>query len=114
MEDSTQFFLRLALAAIGLWIGKLLYAGGKKRTIGYPTCITCRHNLTGVVGVSEQCPECGTVIHDGQFRSPDAMRPSGVFMRTVGGLLLIGSALILIVGAIIIVVMLALVVSSPG
>jgi hypothetical protein len=84
MDDAVFYFSYMIVGVASIILGRAIYQSGSKRTYGYPTCLQCRHNLTGILGRSDQCPECGSVIKDGEFRGAYVMRPSGWLVHALG------------------------------
>lgn len=91
-----QQLLPLALPLGLILIGVVLtcFAGFRRRR-PHPCCLRCRYDLSWIVGIATECPECGTSIRGGRFGGSsrrqvqrECARITGVVALSVGVLVL--------------------------
>jgi predicted RNA-binding Zn-ribbon protein involved in translation (DUF1610 family) len=91
-HDLTPLLLPSALILVGA-ILTLLASLVTRRT--YPSCVRCKYNLSWILGIVWECPECGVTLRGGRFRKANR-RPTawesaltaGVVTLCLGGLVL--------------------------
>ncbi len=66
--------LFLVFLIVPLVIGIVLIFASRRGRLNYPACGKCQYNLSGSVGTTDRCPECGALFTQAGILPPDRTR----------------------------------------